>query len=316
MLELELNQLSAVIQKYPVSISYTGNGASRTGVLVYVDNQIMNNDSLSLYPGETVTLSTYVNGNVRVTGIKVNGTSIGGNGSFVMPSSAANIVITSQVYGFSSNSGLSTNSTPRPTPTRTPRPTRTPKPTAVLPFTDVHVWDWYYDNVLSVYNMGLMNGTSTTIFEPNSETTRAMMVTILHRMEGSPKVTAYTPFYDVPQGTWYTNAVDWAFKNKIVNGIGNNLFAPDLSITREEMATMFYRYMNWRGDGPTGAWAIQLKYTDTWSISDWAVEGVMFCTVSKIMQGNDDGSFGPRNTATRAEIAAVVDRTAGKIGLK
>lgn len=309
-------------EKYPLNIEFIGSAAERTGVLVYINNTLADTKNITAYPGDIVSLATYVDDNARVTDITVNGMSIGVGKSFIMPFGGANAVITSRRYVYSPNSGLSTNTFPSatPMPTKIPRPsaapTTTPIPEPPIPFTDVHTWDWYYSNVCAVYEKGLMNGTSPFLFEPNSETTRAMMVTIMHRMEGAPKITAYTPFYDVPTDTWYSNAVDWAFKNKIVNGMGNGLFAPDESITREQMATMFYRYMTWRGDGPVGSWAILLTYSDTWRISDWASEGVMFCTLTGIMYGNEDGSFAPQNTATRAEIAAVVDRTAQKIGLK
>ncbi len=314
--------LKKQFEKYPLSVSITGAAAENVGVFVYVNDKLIESEikagePLSLMAGDIVSVTPYLLAPAKITDVRVNGVSVGSGGKFIMPAGEAYVTVTAKYYGSTPNSGLSTNTTPTPRPTRTPLPTYTPRPTydpAVTPkpnrpFTDVHVWDWYYDNVYAVYDMGLMNGTSATTFEPDSETTRAMMVTILYRMEGSPKTTAYTPFYDVPQNTWYTDAVDWAFKNKVVNGMGDGTFAPDLSITREEMATMFYRYLSAKGSGPAGAWAIQLRYSDTYMISDWAVEGVMYCTANGIMQGNGDGTFSPRNTATRAEIAAVVDRS-------
>lgn len=316
--------LKKQFEKYPLSVSIAG-AAEKVGVFVYINDKLIESEikagePLSLTAGDIVSVTPYLLAPARITDVHVNGVSVGAGGKFFMPAGEAHVTVTAKYYGNTPNSGLSTNTVSTPKPTKTPLPTYTPRPTydpAVTPkpnrpFTDVHVWDWYYDNVYAVYDMGLMNGTSATTFEPDSETTRAMMVTILHRMEGSPKTTAYTPFYDVPQNTWYTDAVDWAFKNKVVNGMGDGTFAPDLSITREEMATMFYRYLSAKGSGPAGAWAIQLRYSDTYMISDWAVEGVMYCTANGIMQGNGDGTFSPRNTATRAEIAAVVDRAGRK----
>ena len=106
-----------------------------------------------------------------------------------------------------------------------------------LPFTDVNTTDWFYEAVQYAYEKGMMSGTSTTTFSPGGTTTRGMIVTILHRMEGTPTANG-TAFTDVPADQWYSNAVSWASANRIVGGYGNGLFGPGDPITREQMAAI------------------------------------------------------------------------------
>ena len=112
----------------------------------------------------------------------------------------------------------------------------------VNPFADIQEADWFYKAVEYVYKNGLMMGTGDTAFDPNGTTTRAMIVTILHRLEQTPAPTANNPFGDVADGKWYTNAVVWAAESGLVSGYGNNTFGPEDNITREQMAVILYRY--------------------------------------------------------------------------
>ena len=113
---------------------------------------------------------------------------------------------------------------------------------APLPFHDVAEGDWFYDAVRCAYENSLMDGVGDNLFAPNSQTTRAQLVTILHRLAGQPAVSGDLPFTDVESGTWYTDAVLWAAQNGIVNGLGENTFAPMNTLTREQLVTMLYRY--------------------------------------------------------------------------
>ncbi len=190
----------------------------------------------------------------------------------------------------------------------TPAPTDEPQPTAKsMPFTDVNTGDWFYNDVQYVYENGLMNGVSDTEFAPNETITRGMFVTILYRMNGEPSIGTST-FADVPSDAYYANAVAWANANGIVKGYSDTEYAPDDAVTREQAAAILFRYATYKGESPTGAWAIRLDYPDLAEISDWAIEGVMFCTMKDVMAGRDSGEFDPQSDITRAEGAAVFER--------
>ena len=171
------------------------------------------------------------------------------------------------------------------------------------------------DAVIFVYDKGLMTGTSTNpmLFSPNATLTRGMVVTVLYRMEGEPKVssTSRTPnsrFTDVADGLWYSDAVAWAAANGIVSGYGDGKFGPNDNITREQMATIMYNYAKFAGHGPQGAWAIRLDFADVGKISDWASEGAMYCYMKGIITGKPGNLFDPKAGATRAEFATVLMR--------
>lgn len=176
------------------------------------------------------------------------------------------------------------------------------------PFDDVKKNDWYFDSVKYANQNGLMSGTTATTFAPNNNLTRGMLVTVLYRAEGEPAVNKSIPFADVKADMYYANAVIWAAQNGIVKGMSETEFAPDECITREQIATIIYRYAQYKGIAPTGAWAIKLNYADVADISDYAVDGVMYCTMKNIMQGKENNMFAPKDNATRAEIAAILNR--------
>ena len=116
------------------------------------------------------------------------------------------------------------------------------------------------------------------------------------------------PFADVNADSYYAEAIDWARDNDIVKGYSDTEFAPDASITREQLAAIILRYCTYKGSGPVGAWAIRMDYSDLGDISDFAVEGVMYCTMKGYMSGRDDGAFAPKALTTRAEAAAIIHR--------
>ncbi len=138
---------------------------------------------------------------------------------------------------------------------------------SVSPFGDVQSTDWYYDEVQYVYENGLMSGTSATTFSPDTTTTRGMIVTILHRLEGTPAVSTSGTFADVTAGRYYTDAVEWASANGIVGGYGNGRFGPNDPITREQMAAILYRYAAYKEYDVSGA-ADLSGYSDASSISN------------------------------------------------
>jgi hypothetical protein len=166
---------------------------------------------------------------------------------------------------------------------------------------------WAKEYATFVVNEGLFAGVSETSFMPDATMTRAMFVTVLGRLHEAD-ISGYTvsEFDDVNLSTWYGGYVQWAADNVIVSGVGNDMFAPNTSITREQMATILTNYCTFIDKGPVGAWAIQLTYTDLAMISDWANEGVMFATLKTYMSGYPDGSFGPKRLATRAEAAVIL----------
>jgi len=138
-----------------------------------------------------------------------------------------------------------------------------------LPFTDVNTTDWYYDAVQYAYEKGMMTGTSTTTFSPNDTTTRCMIVTILHHMEGTPAAVGMA-FTDVPANQWYSDAVSWASANGIVDGYGGGMFGPGDPITREQMAAILNRYSTYKGYdvGTTGSIT---GFSDASQVSSYAI---------------------------------------------
>lgn len=178
----------------------------------------------------------------------------------------------------------------------------------VNPFTDVKEDNWFYGDVEYVSENGLMNGVEETLFAPNEKLTRGMLVTVLYRKEGEPAVNKSIPFSDVDMNAYYANAVIWAQQNGIVKGVEETLFAPNAYITREQLATIIYRYAKFKEKAPVGAWAIRLDYSDLEEISEYALEAVMYCTKDGIMQGREGKCFAPADNATRAETAAILHR--------
>ena len=181
-----------------------------------------------------------------------------------------------------------------------------------LPFTDVSTSDWFYDAVKFVYENGLMDGVGSNLFAPNAVLTRAMAVTILYRLEGSPAVTTDAGFNDVAAGTWYTDAVNWAAANNIVNGVENNNFNPTGSLTREQMATVLYRYAQYKGVDVSASGDIS-GFADSANVSSWAVDAVKWAVGSGLVNGVEGNALAPQGTSTRAQAATVLMRLSGHL---
>ena len=178
---------------------------------------------------------------------------------------------------------------------------------APLPFPDVTEGDWFYDAVRYAYETGLMDGVGDNLFAPNSQTTRAQLVTILYRLEGEPEVSGTSGFSDVAAGTWYTDAVAWAAQNGIVNGVSDTEFAPGDDITREQLAAILYRYAAYQGYDVSQR-ADLSGFGDAESISGYAQEALSWAHAQGLVLGFEDGSLRPQGTASRAQIAAVLMR--------
>ena len=173
------------------------------------------------------------------------------------------------------------------------------------PFADIHKNDWFYDSVKYAYENDLMKGVSNTEFAPDSDVTRAMFVTVIYRMEKEPQ-TAAAAFIDIESGSYYEKAVAWANANGIVSGVSQEHFAPNESITREQMAAIIYRYAAFKGYDITTSGST--AYTDNSDISDYAKNAVIWAAEKSIMTGNTDGSFAPKANTTRAQAAVVFMR--------
>jgi len=190
---------------------------------------------------------------------------------------------------------------PGPAPTQ-----QEPAPTP-FPFIDVSSGAWYREYIEFVWEEGLMTGVSSTAFAPQDTLSRAMVATIIHRMAGEPTVDFYPEFSDVPAGLWYSNAVVWAAQNEIVFGIGGGQFAPHANVTRQEMATMLFRYAEAMGFDPgANGWASD--FIDAYQISGWALEALQWATYNDLIRGQGGDRVNPTGTATRAERAAIIAR--------
>ena len=183
----------------------------------------------------------------------------------------------------------------------------TEAPVSSLPFGDVKSADWFYNDVKYVYEKGMMSGTAADVFAPNATTTRAMIVTILYRLEGSPAVTGTSAFVDVPAGQWYTDAVNWAAANQIVKGTSATTFAPNDSITREQMAAILYRYAQYKGYDVTKK-ADLSGYSDNGQVSAYAKEALAWANAAKLINGVTNTTLAPQGNATRAQVSAILHR--------
>ena len=183
----------------------------------------------------------------------------------------------------------------------------TEAPVSGLPFGDVKTADWFYNDVKYVYEKGMMAGTAADVFAPNATTTRAMIVTILYRLEGSPAVTGTSAFVDVPAGQWYTDAVNWAAANQIVKGTSATTFAPNDSITREQMAAILYRYAQYKGYDVTKK-ADLSGYSDNGQISAYAKDALAWANAAKLINGVTNTTLAPQGNATRAQVSAILHR--------
>ena len=184
-----------------------------------------------------------------------------------------------------------------------------------LPFTDVSAGDWFYEAVQFVYENGLMDGVAGNLFVPNATLNRAMAVTILYRLEGSPDLDGENlgyPFADVDGDAWYGDAVYWARCNGIVDGVENNHFDPTGSLTREQMATVLYRYAQYKGADVSASGDLS-GFADSANVSAWAVDAVKWAVGSGLVNGVEGNALAPQGTSTRAQTAAILARFCGSV---
>ena len=174
-------------------------------------------------------------------------------------------------------------------------------------FIDVNESHWFYEAVKFVYEAGLMNGEGENTFNPQGNLNRAMLVTILYRLENTPEVTEANQFSDVSAGQWYTEAVIWASVNGIVNGYEDGTFAPTNNVTREEMAAMLMRYAEYKGIDVTATKDIS-GYNDAAKVSAWAQQNMAWSNSAGLIQGDENNNLNPQGKATRAEAATILMR--------
>ena len=175
-----------------------------------------------------------------------------------------------------------------------------------LPFTDVSTSDWFYSDVMFVYENGLFSGTDSRSFSPNASMTRAMLVTVLYRLEGEPAGTGSSSFSDVCSGSYYEKAVAWATANGIVTGTGSTSFSPDAKVTREQLAAILYRYAQYKKLG-TDAGAKLDSFSDAGNVSGYASEALSWAVSEGLINGAS-GRLMPKGDATRAQVAAILHR--------
>lgn len=176
-----------------------------------------------------------------------------------------------------------------------------------MPFVDVVENDWFYDSVRYVYDNGLMEGTSATTFAPTLTTTRSMVATILWRVEGEVQVDHIMSYPDVEPNTWYTEAVRWATAEGIMEGYGDGRFGPNDSITREQLATILYRYAKFKSYDVSASDDLS-AFVDADQIGAWAVDAVKWAVGSGLLNGKDGGRLDPQGIASRAEVATMLMR--------
>ena len=178
--------------------------------------------------------------------------------------------------------------------------------TEPISFLDVKEMDWFYEAVSYVVENGLMSGMSEDIFAPNTPLTREMLAVVLYNVEGQPESTEANTFTDVKGDMWYTDAILWANENGIVAGYDNGAYGVGDLITREQFATILYRYAQFKGyDTTQGGMAVR-EFSDYENISDYARPAMAWAVNAGIMGGMDDGTLMPQGKATRAEAATML----------
>ncbi|MCQ2456732.1 MAG: S-layer homology domain-containing protein, partial [Clostridia bacterium] len=183
-------------------------------------------------------------------------------------------------------------------------------------FTDVKESRWSYANIMWAVENGYMGGVSADKFSPAGTTTRAMVVTVLYRLAGSPAVVFTDTFKDVPQGKWFTDAVVWAAQKDIVNGTTPTTFAPNANITREQLAAIFYRYADFDYVKTDGVAADLSVYADVKKVSSYAKDAMAWANKVGLVNGVTADTLNPKGNATREQFAAILNRYATYEGFK
>lgn len=179
-----------------------------------------------------------------------------------------------------------------------------PEP-VVLPFDDISQSAWYYGAVEYVYLNHMMQGTAGRLFSPDAEMSRAMIATVLYRLENTPAPTKDASFNDVETNKWYTDAIRWAAENNVINGYGNNRFGPMDSVTREQLAVILYNYTASKGISVEAVGDLS-TFSDAEATSDWAEEAISWAVGVGLLSGKGNGILDPSGTATRAEVAQML----------
>ena len=172
-------------------------------------------------------------------------------------------------------------------------------------FTDIDMWA--HDSICYVVERDIMNGMSETLFAPETKVSRAMVVTVLYRLEGASAPAAQTAFTDVPEGAWYADAVAWAVKSGITNGRSATSFAPDADVTRAELATFLMRYAAWSKQDISARDDLS-AYTDRADVPEWAADAMQWAVKTGVINGMTETTLVPAGTATRAQLATVLER--------
>lgn len=260
-----------------ISVNNVGNGSATVA-----------NGASVVTQGSTVTVYTVPKTGYRATGVSVtfsNGTTVNATNTgtntwtFTVPAGATAVTVTPS---FTMDSGL--------------------------PFTDVPANNFYLDYVKFVYKHGMMEGFGNKYtFNGNGNVTRAQLVLILYRLSGSPAISSYANFKDVPANAWYSQAVAWASANKIVDGRPGNVFDPGTAVTRQEFATILYRYNSFRGLG-AGNKSNLSQFTDRGYVQSYALEAMQWAVGNGIIGGTTNTTLSPNGTAIRFQAAAMLTR--------
>ncbi len=237
--------------------------------------------------GEKVTLKATADDGYVLTDILVDGVSVGAKTEYTLEITRAY-----RVEAVFEEIGCTENTCP------------------MAAFNDLVYTAWYHDGVHFALESGLMVGISNTKFDPDGKVTRAQLVTILWRMEGSPVVNYLMTFEDVPTESWYAEAVRWATAEKLVLGYNNLKFGSDDSVTRQDMVTILYRYLKYKGVTPTGEKAIT-GFADAADVSDYAKEAIEWAYGTELVKGTSNTKLSPRDTTTRAQLATIFLRYTG-----
>ncbi len=226
------------------------------------------------------------------------------NAPFSVSEGPAQITITSAKH---SDSGMGGGGGSGGGPVGTPSPPPDPLPEEEsLPFMDVKETDWFYSAVRFVYEKDLFTGTSAKHFEPNLSMNRAMLVTVLHRMEQEPK--AKSPaFSDVDRASWFASAVGWAAEEGVADGYPDGRFCPEAPMTREQLAALLYRYAALKQMTSTATGNLS-QFADRRQVSPWATEAMKWAVGKNLISGKGNGILDPQGTATRAEVATILMR--------
>lgn len=183
-----------------------------------------------------------------------------------------------------------------------------------VPFKDINVDAWYCPAIEYVYKNNLIKGYNTTSFGPNDKLTRAMLVTILHRMENSPTNNGKSKFKDVPSNQWYSQAIKWAADNGVVCGYGTGeKFGPNDYITREQLAVILNRYAKYKGKNMSYYNNLS-AFSDRFNVSEFASSSMKWAVGAGVITGTGDGKLKPRGSATRAEAASMIEKYCKKVG--